>query len=104
MTDRMICSAHRYTLWKRLSLQWWRKSAASSLPQKELAKTCVHLLLNECGVPGLTSMRVFVAGAGGALGTHLVHHLVAGGHEVIGFTRNVAHAEIVHRLGASRSI
>jgi len=49
-------------------------------------------------------MRVFVAGAGGALGTHLVHHLVAGGHEVIGFTRNVAHAEIVHRLGASRSI
>jgi 2-alkyl-3-oxoalkanoate reductase len=49
-------------------------------------------------------MRVFVAGAGGALGTHLVRHLVADGNEVIGFTRSVAHAELVQQLGASRSI
>ena len=79
----MICSAHRYTLWRRLSLHWWRKSAASSLPRKELAKTCVRLLLNERGVQGAceSSLR-----AQGALGTHLVRHLVADGHEVIGFT------------------
>ena len=31
-------------------------------------------------------MRVFVAGAGGAQGTHLVRYLGADGHEVIGFT------------------
>jgi nucleoside-diphosphate-sugar epimerase len=49
-------------------------------------------------------MRVFVAGAGGALGTHLVRHLVADGHEVIGLTLSTAHAELVHQLGASRSI
>jgi len=46
-------------------------------------------------------MRVFVAGAGGALGTHLVRHLVADGHEVIGFTLSAAHAELVQQLGAS---
>jgi len=33
-------------------------------------------------------MRVFVAGAGGALGTQLVCHLLAESHEVIGFTRS----------------
>ena len=49
-------------------------------------------------------MRIFVAGAGGALGTRVVRHLVADRHEVIGFTRSAAHAEIVQQLGVSRSI
>jgi nucleoside-diphosphate-sugar epimerase len=49
-------------------------------------------------------MRVFVAGAGGALGSQLVRHLVADRHEVIGFTRSAAHAQVVQQLGASRSI
>lgn len=49
-------------------------------------------------------MRVFVAGGGGALGTHVVRHLVVDGHEVIGFTRSPAHAEVVTELGAARSI
>ena len=49
-------------------------------------------------------MRIFVAGAGGALGTQLVRHLVADRHEVIGFTRSAAHAEVVQQLGVSRSM
>ena len=49
-------------------------------------------------------MRVFVAGAGGALGTHVVRLLVADGHEVTGFTRTSAHAKSVGELGASRAI
>jgi len=49
-------------------------------------------------------MRVFVAGAGGALGTQVVRHLVADRHEVIGFTRSAANAQVVQQLGASRSI
>jgi len=38
-------------------------------------------------------MRVFVAGAGGALGTQLVCHLLAESHEVIGFTRSAVHMQ-----------
>ena len=49
-------------------------------------------------------MRIFVAGAGGALGTQLVRHLVADRHEVIGFTRSASHAQVVQQLGVSRSI
>src|SRR5262249_33663644 len=49
-------------------------------------------------------MIVFVAGAGGALGTQVVRYLVADRHEVIGFTRSAAHAQVVQQLGASRSI
>ncbi|WP_442935080.1 NAD-dependent epimerase/dehydratase family protein [Micromonospora sp. CPCC 206061] len=32
-------------------------------------------------------MKIFIAGAAGAIGSHLVPHLVAGGHEVVGTTR-----------------
>ena len=49
-------------------------------------------------------MRVFVEGAGGAFGTHVVCRLVADGHEVIGFTRSSVRAELVRKLGASRVI
>jgi len=49
-------------------------------------------------------MRVFVAGARGALGTQVVRNLVADRHEVIGFTRSAAHAHVIQQLGASRSI
>ena len=49
-------------------------------------------------------MKVFVAGAGGALGTHVIRLLVAEGHEVTGFTRTSAHARSIGELGASRAI
>src|SRR3954453_11261757 len=45
-------------------------------------------------------MRIFVAGATGAVGRYLVPALVAAGHSVIGTTRSAAKAEIVRRLGA----
>jgi 2-alkyl-3-oxoalkanoate reductase len=45
-------------------------------------------------------MRVFVAGASGALGTRLVSQLRARGHEVIGTFRSPGHGERVERLGA----
>ena len=45
-------------------------------------------------------MRVFVAGATGAVGTPLVAQLVAGGHEVIGMTRSAQKADSLRALGA----
>jgi nucleoside-diphosphate-sugar epimerase len=45
-------------------------------------------------------MRVFVAGAGGALGTRLVPRLIDRRHEVIGSFRSPASAERVRSLGA----
>jgi len=46
------------------------------------------------------TMRVFVAGASGAIGTRLVPQLVDRGHEVIGTFRSPQHAERVRALGA----
>jgi 2-alkyl-3-oxoalkanoate reductase len=45
-------------------------------------------------------MRVFVAGASGAIGTRLVSQLIQGGHEVIGTSTSAAGAERVGALGA----
>jgi 2-alkyl-3-oxoalkanoate reductase len=49
-------------------------------------------------------MKIFVAGATGALGTHLIPKLTAAGHEVTGMTRNPAKADDVRRLGATPAI
>ena len=40
-------------------------------------------------------MRVFIAGAGGAIGRPLVRQLVAAGHEVTGMTRRQERAEAI---------
>ncbi|WP_368507211.1 NAD-dependent epimerase/dehydratase family protein [Bradyrhizobium lupini] len=45
-------------------------------------------------------MRIFVAGATGAVGQYLVPALVAAGHSVIGTTRSAAKTDLVRRLGA----
>src|SRR3954469_11240446 len=45
-------------------------------------------------------MRVFVAGASGAIGARLVPQLIDAGHEVIGTFRSPASAERVRALGA----
>ena len=45
-------------------------------------------------------MRVFVAGASGAIGTRLVPQLIDRGHEVIGTFRSPGHEERVRALGA----
>jgi 2-alkyl-3-oxoalkanoate reductase len=45
-------------------------------------------------------MRVFVAGAAGAVGQHLLPQLAAGGHQVTASTRNPAKAERLRALGA----
>ena len=45
-------------------------------------------------------MRVFVAGASGAIGTRLVPRLIEAGHEVIGTSRSAANADRVRALGA----
>src|SRR3954469_23470402 len=49
-------------------------------------------------------MKVFVAGATGALGKQLVPRLVAAGHEVVGMTRSEQHAGLVRELGAEPAI
>lgn len=45
-------------------------------------------------------MKVFVAGASGAIGRQLVPRLVAAGHEVHGMTRDAAKRPLLERLGA----
>src|ERR1700744_5938235 len=45
-------------------------------------------------------MKVFVAGASGALGKVLVPQLVARGHEVVGMTRSASKRDLVRGLGA----
>ena len=45
-------------------------------------------------------MRVFVAGASGAIGSRLVPQLIAHGHEVIGTFRSPGNAERLRALGA----
>jgi nucleoside-diphosphate-sugar epimerase len=45
-------------------------------------------------------MKVFVAGATGALGQQLVPQLVARGHEVVGMTRSPEKQDLVRSLGA----
>jgi nucleoside-diphosphate-sugar epimerase len=45
-------------------------------------------------------MKVFVAGATGALGRALVPRLVARGHEVVGMTRSASKRDLVRSLGA----
>jgi nucleoside-diphosphate-sugar epimerase len=45
-------------------------------------------------------MKVFVAGATGALGRQLVPQLVAKGHEVVGMTRSASKQDLVRSLGA----
>ena len=46
------------------------------------------------------TMRVFVAGASGAIGSRLVPQLIDQGHEVIGTSRSPGNAERVRALGA----
>jgi NAD(P)-dependent dehydrogenase (short-subunit alcohol dehydrogenase family) len=46
------------------------------------------------------AMRVFVAGASGAIGTRLVPQLIERGHEVIGTSRSPEKAERLRTLGA----
>lgn len=45
-------------------------------------------------------MRVFVAGASGALGRRLVPALIEAGHDVVGTHHSPANAELLRRLGA----
>jgi nucleoside-diphosphate-sugar epimerase len=49
-------------------------------------------------------MKVFVAGASGAIGRPLVPRLVAAGHEVTGTTRSERSAEAIQAAGASAAI
>ncbi len=49
-------------------------------------------------------MRVFVAGATGAIGQYLVHSLVTAGHEVTGSTRSPAKASQLKSAGATPAI
>src|SRR4051794_33875757 len=46
-------------------------------------------------------MKVFVAGASGAMGRPLVRQLVAAGHEVTGMTRREERVEEIREAGAS---
>ena len=49
-------------------------------------------------------MKVFVAGATGAIGKQLVPMLIEGGHEVTGMTRTAAKTDLISSLGAQPAV
>ena len=49
-------------------------------------------------------MRIFVAGATGAVGSRLLPRLVAAGHSVVGLTRSPAKAEAIRRAGGEAAV
>src|SRR5689334_10155657 len=49
-------------------------------------------------------MRVFVAGASGAVGSRLLPQLLSAGHTVVGLTRNSAKVEAIRRAGADVAV
>ena len=49
-------------------------------------------------------MRIFVAGAGGALGAHLVPALIDGGHDVVAMTRSPGKADALRAMGAEPAV
>jgi nucleoside-diphosphate-sugar epimerase len=49
-------------------------------------------------------MKIFVAGATGALGKPLVRQLVERGHEVTGMTRSVSKEDLLRELGATPAV
>ena len=49
-------------------------------------------------------MKIFVAGATGALGMQLVPQLVANGHDVVGMTRTESKQDLVRSLGARPAV
>jgi nucleoside-diphosphate-sugar epimerase len=49
-------------------------------------------------------MKIFVAGATGALGRTLLPQLVAGGHEVVGLTRTASKQDLLRGLGARPAV
>ena len=46
-------------------------------------------------------MRIFLAGATGAIGQQLVPRLVAGGHDVVGMTRSQSKRDAIREMGAT---
>src|ERR1051326_8994193 len=53
-------------------------------------------------LPGLEelAMKIFIAGATGAVGRPLVSACIAAGHSVIGLARTAAKADLLRRMGA----
>ncbi|MEV0170549.1 NAD(P)-dependent oxidoreductase [Streptomyces sp. NPDC050803] len=49
-------------------------------------------------------MKIFVAGASGAIGRQLVTQLVARGHQVVGTTRSAARTDALRELGAEPAV
>lgn len=49
-------------------------------------------------------MRIFVAGATGAIGSHLLPLLISAGHSVVGLTRTPAKADAIRRAGGEAAV
>src|SRR6184192_694491 len=90
----------------------WSRARARAIANEEIVE--IDILRTRSACPSSTwrswttdrrrgkerTMRVFVAGATGAIGTRLVPKLVARGHEVIGTSRSMDRAQRLHALGA----
>ena len=49
-------------------------------------------------------MRLFVAGATGAVGSRLLPLLISAGHSVVGLTRTAGKEDSIRRLGAEPAV
>jgi nucleoside-diphosphate-sugar epimerase len=70
------------------------------VPHDFRCHTAPSLLVNWAMTRKEPTVRIFVAGASGAVGQRLVPQLVARGHEVIGTTRTSAKQDLLRSLGA----
>ncbi|MGH3572273.1 MAG: NAD-dependent epimerase/dehydratase family protein, partial [Pseudonocardiaceae bacterium] len=84
-----------------------RKNVAARAARRQPERVVCHsrgcrLVLWGAGNPRSKGfmMRVFVAGATGAIGKQLVPRLVAAGHEVHGMTRSASKQAMLDELGA----
>src|ERR671910_333046 len=71
----------------------------SSVPGECHRRRRYHVSVGDRDETGV-AMKVFVAGASGALGVQLVPKLVAAGHEVVGMTRTASKQDGLRALGA----
>src|SRR3712207_1165420 len=81
-----------------------RRTAPPTVHARALSQTAEPPRLRDKRDEREAAMKVFVAGATGAIGRRLVPLLVENGHEVVGMTRKPANADALRAAGAEPAV